>query len=79
MPRSIIRTALAAAVSRRAAGRRRRRRADRHARAPGTTTMTVGPRVELPAGAPDPTDFPGVSGTRRGQPIPSRYRPSISV
>ncbi len=41
--------------------------------APGTTTISVGPRVQLAAGATDPTDFPGVKD-RKGQPIPSQYR-----
>ncbi len=74
MTRSIIRTAIAAAAAAAllvAGGAVAQSGAPA---APGTTTMTVGPRVVLPVGAPDPTDFPGISDDRRGQPIPSKYR-----
>lgn len=74
MTRTIIRTAVAAAgVAALLAGGA----AVAQTGAPvarGTTSMTVGPRVELPAGAINPTDFPGVHDDRRGQPIPSRFR-----
>jgi hypothetical protein len=71
MTRTIIRTAVvAAAVAALLAGGA----AIAQTGAPGTTGMTVGPRVELPAGAINPTEFPGVHDDRRGQPIPSRFR-----
>ena len=74
MTRTIIRTAVAAAsVSALLAGGAAIAQTGAPT-APGTTSMSVGPRVELPAGAIDPTDFPGVHDDRRGQPIPSRFR-----
>lgn len=41
---------------------------------PGTSTVTVGPRTELPSGARWPTDFPGIRNDDAHQVIPSKYR-----
>jgi hypothetical protein len=43
------------------------------AQAPPDTTISVSPRVALPASANSPINFPGVPSARTGKPLPKGY------